>query len=382
VIEAKVFIETARSAGFGWYTGVPCSYLTPFINYVIGDQSLNYVSAANEGDAVAIAAGLHLGGHRAVVMMQNSGLGNAVSPLSSLTHVFGIPMLLICTHRGAPEVPDEPQHALMGQITGQMLDTLSIRWEPFPASAAELDEALARATTHMAQHHQPYAFLMPKGAVSPYPLAPQPPRALAEPPPVMGAHWPAQRPTRSEVLARVIDATPLTGTVVIATTGYTGRELYALTDRANHFYMVGSMGCASAFGLGLALARPDLHVVVVDGDGAALMRMGNFATLGYYRPPNLSHLLLDNEAHDSTGGQTTVSAGVDFASIAAACGYASAQRAGSLDAISQFCGRQTGAGPGFMHVKIATGTLSDLPRPAITPPAVLARLRQHLEGTA
>jgi phosphonopyruvate decarboxylase len=184
------------------------------------------------------------------------------------------------------------------------------------------------------------------------------------------------------VLARVIDATPLTGTVVIATTGYTGRELYALTDRANHFYMVGSMGCASAFGLGLALARPDLHVVIVDGDGAALMRMGNFATLGYYRPPNLSHLLLDNEAHDSTGGQTTVSAGVDFASIAAACGYASAQRAGSLDAISQFFGRQTGAGPGFMHVKIATGTLSDLPRPAITPPAVLARLRQHLEGTA
>ncbi len=381
MIEAKVFIDAARSAGFGWYTGVPCSYLTPFINYVIGDPALNYVSAANEGDAVAIAAGLHLGGQRAVVMMQNSGLGNAVSPLSSLTHVFGIPMLLICTHRGAPGVPDEPQHALMGQITGQMLDTLSIRWEPFPASAAVLDAALARATTQMAQAHQPYAFLMPKGAVSPHPLSPQPARALAAPPPVTGSHLPVPRATRSDVLSRVIDATPLADTVVIATTGYTGRELYALADRANHFYMVGSMGCASAFGLGLALARPDLHVVVVDGDGAALMRMGNFATLGYYRPPNLSHLLLDNEAHDSTGGQTTVSAGVDFASIAAACGYASAQRAGSLEAISQFLNRQTGAGPGFMHVKIASGTLNDLPRPAITPPAVLMRLRQHLGGT-
>lgn len=382
MIEAKVFIETARSAGFGWYTGVPCSYLTPFINYVIGDPALNYVSAANEGDAVAIAAGLHLGGRRAVVMMQNSGLGNAVSPLSSLTHVFGIPMLLICTHRGAPGVPDEPQHALMGQITGQMLDTLSIRWEPFPASAAALDVALARATSHMAQAHQPYAFLMPKSAVSPHPLSPQPARALVEPPPVTGSHLPVPGATRSDVLSLVIKATPLAGTVVIATTGYTGRELYALADRANHFYMVGSMGCAPALGLGLALARPDLHVVVVDGDGAALMRMGNFATLGFYHPPNFSHLLLDNEAHDSTGGQMTASAGVDFASIAAACGYASAQRAHGLDAVSQFLTRRTGAGPGFIHVKIATGTLSDLPRPAITPPAVLARLRQHLGVTA
>ncbi len=100
MIEAQDFVEAARSRGIEWYAGVPCSFLTPFINYVINDEGLTYISSANEGDAVATAAGAAIGGRRAAVMIQNSGLGNAVSPLTSLTYVFRIPLLL--THRGAP----------------------------------------------------------------------------------------------------------------------------------------------------------------------------------------------------------------------------------------------------------------------------------------
>ena len=188
----------------------------------------------------------------------------------------------------------------------------------------------------------------------------------------------SQRVARSTVLERIIRNTPEDGSVVIATTGYTGRELFAIADRPNHLYMVGSMGCASAFGLGLALARPDLQVVVVDGDGAALMRMGNFATLGSYGGGNLTHLLLDNEAHDSTGAQATVSANVRFADIAAACGYAASFEGNDVALVDELLALQGLDGPRFGHLKIRTGTLENLPRPSVTPPEVLRRLMNHI----
>ncbi len=142
--------------------------------------------------------------------------------------------------------------------------------------------------------------------------------------------------------------------------------------------MVGSMGCASSLALGLALARPDLRVVVLDGDGAALMRMGNFATIGAYPAANLVHVLLDNEAHDSTGAQATVSASVDFAAVAAACAYPEVWRSDNPDDLEAVFNTAPGRGPRFVHMKIRTGTLDDLPRPAITPAAVLDRLMRHI----
>ena len=145
MIDASQFVEAARARGFDWYAGVPCSYLTPFINYVLQDPSLHYVSAANEGDAVALTAGIALAGKRGITMMQNSGLGNAVSPLTSLTWTFRLPQLLIVTWRGQPGVSDEPQHALMGPVTPQMLDTMEIPWETFPTEADAIGPALDRA---------------------------------------------------------------------------------------------------------------------------------------------------------------------------------------------------------------------------------------------
>ena len=380
-IEAGPFIETAKQFGYRRYAGVPCSFLTPFINYVINDPSLNYVSSANEGDALATAAGAAVGGERSVVMMQNSGLGNAVSPLTSLAWVFRIPLLMICTHRGAPDVSDEPQHELMGHITGNLLTTMDTPWEIFPATDTGINPALLRAGEYVHEHERPYALLMRKGTVASHTL-------LRDPIPVRAgtacrrryAWHHDQRPTRREALESIRRHSPPDNTVVIATTGYTGRELYAIADRPNQLYMVGSMGCASSFGLGLALARPDLRVVVIDGDGAALMRMGNFATAGIYAGSNFYHIVLDNEVHDSTGAQATVSSGISFADIAAACGYGVAIDGDNTGVIDHLLTDESDRieGPHFAHVKIQSGTDGELPRPAITPAEVVRRLMQHI----
>jgi phosphonopyruvate decarboxylase len=406
VIEARQFVEAARAHGFDWYAGVPCSYLSPFINYVLQDPTLHYLSAANEGDAVALIAGITLGagrqgsaegarpGGRGVTMMQNSGLGNAVSPLTSLAWTFRLPQLLIVTWRGQPGVADEPQHALMGPITPAMLDTMEIPWETFPTEADGIGPALERALAHMDATGRPYALLMQKGSVAPYPLRERAERAARElaapepaPPASLDRALGAALPTRRDALERVLALTPASSTVVLASTGFCGRELYALDDRPNQLYMVGSMGCIALFALGVALARPDLKVVALDGDGAALMRMSAFATLGAYGPANLLHVLLDNGAHDSTGGQATVSPGLSFAGIAAACGYAYAAEGDSLqvlDALFQRVAKETDrlgtrrAGTAFARVSIRGGTPDGLPRPAMTPVEVKERFQRHL----
>lgn len=382
MIQAEAFVEVAaQEYGYDWYAGVPCSFLTPFINYTIGDRRLDYLSSANEGDAVATAAGAFLGGRRALVMMQNSGLGNAVSPLTSLTHVFRIPLLLIVTLRGAPGLNDEPQHELMGPITGALLETMAVPWEYFPTETAQVRSTLERAEAYMAQEQRPYALVMRKGSVAPYFLPaqqkPNSPRTPAESISRFNRS-PKGRLSRTEALGRLIELTSEHDTVVIATTGYTGRELFALADRPNQLYMVGSMGCASSLGLGLSMARPDLRVIVLDGDGAALMRMGNFATIGAYGGSNLIHLLLDNEVHDSTGGQATVSAGVLFAEIARACGYPVAMAGDDLSLLNDLLNPLIDVGPRFGHLKIRPGAPKNLPRPKIKPPQVRERLMAHI----
>ena len=396
MIEARQFVEAARERGFEWYAGVPCSYLTPFINYVLQDDSLHYVSMANEGDAVALIAGITLGGDggkhgRGIAMMQNSGLGNAVSPLTSLTWTFRLPQLLIVTWRGQPGVPDEPQHALMGPITPTMLDTMEIPWELFPTDPEAIGPVLDRALAHMDATGRPYALLMQKGSVAAYGLKAD---ALASrrrvAATVHGAGAAADGggagaghgalPARAQVLREVVARTPRNSTVVLASTGFCGRELFATDDRPNQLYMVGSMGCVVPLALGVALKRPELRVLAVDGDGAALMRMGAFATVGAYGPPNLQHLLLDNGAHDSTGGQATVSPLVSFAEIAAACGYASALDTRDLGEVVNWLEAPPLKGPSFARLHIGMGTPGDLPRPTMTPVDVKTRLMQHFKS--
>lgn len=385
MIQAEEFVQLASNFGFSWYTGVPCSFLTPFINYVINDQQLTYISSANEGDALATAAGAVIGGKKAIVMMQNSGLGNAVNPLSSLTYTFKIPLLLICTLRGDRTLKDEPQHELMGQITEQLLENMAIPWEYFPTKPEEIEPVLQRATSYMNQENRPYGLIMRKGTVAPHTLQgntiPKSDRDINSQINLSQNFFTGnkeQRISRHQAIEKILEYSSPENTVIIATTGYTGRELFACGNQANHLYMVGSMGCASSLGLGLALARPDLKVVIIDGDGAALMRLGNFATVGTYGASNLIHILLDNEVHDSTGAQATVAGNISFAKIAEACGYGITIAGDELSVLEVLFDSNSQDKPKFAHLKICPGTLNNLPRPNLSPEAVLQRLITHI----
>jgi phosphonopyruvate decarboxylase len=376
MITADEFLGPARERGLDFFTGVPCSFLTPLINGVIGDPNIDYVGAASEGEAVAISAGAWLAGRNPVVMCQNSGLGNAVNPLTSLNFPFRIPTLLIVTWRGQPGLNDEPQHELMGHITGSLLDLLMVPHRPFPRAADKVAPALDDALAEMARTGLPYAFILDKGAVGEATL--DHPRASVRPPgDFEDLREGGARPSRIRALERFLGLVPATA-AVISTTGKCGRELFTLADRPPHLYQVGSMGGASAMGLGLALnlERP---VVVLDGDGAALMKMGTLATIGARAPANLVHVLLDNGVHDSTGGQSTVSASVDFAQVALACGYAYAAACDNIEGFGRALKRAFGTpGPSLLHLHITPGSIDKLGRPTIKPEAVARRFKSFL----
>lgn len=381
MIQAADFMQQAQELGFNLFTGVPCSYLKPFINYTIDAPDVDYIGATNEGDAVAIASGAELTGRRGLVMFQNSGFGNAVNPLTSLNAIFRIPILVLVTWRGEPGgEPDEPQHELMGQITPELFEVIGLPWAFFPQTEDEIGPVLRRAVDEMDRTHVPFGLIMKEGSVAPHPL-----QTKLEPRSLAGAAiapyaWPAELPSRSAVL-RVVQQRTRPTDAVIATTGYTGRALYALEDRPNQLYLVGSMGCASSLGLGLALSEPQRRVIVIDGDGAALMRLGALATIGYERPANLIHLLLDNEVHESTGGQSTVSHSVDLAAVAQSCGYPRVVRTASLDEVAAVL-EQGAEQLTFVHVKIRPGEVKNLPRPTMKPWQVADRFRAWWRQTS
>ena len=379
MITATDFIDAARARGFDFYTGVPCSFLTPLINGVLSDRSLSYVGAASEGEAVAIAAGAWLAGRRTVVMCQNSGLGNAVNPLTSLNHPFRIPTLFVTTWRGQPGVKDEPQHELMGEITHDLLRLMRLPVvEDVPAESGALGPAFDRAVAAMEETGLPAAWVLAKGTVADTDLDQAVPV-----PPAPGRHVKlargGPRPSREAALTRVLELVDAR-TAVVATTGKCGRELFTLADREQHLYQVGSMGGASGMALGVAL-NTDKPVLVLDGDGAALMKLGTLATIGAYAPKNLLHLVLDNGVHDSTGGQATVSPSVDFAAVAIACGYRFAANADDLDGLARaWAQAREAGGPALIHLRIAPGSMSVLGRPTVKPPEVARRFKAFLAG--
>jgi phosphonopyruvate decarboxylase len=384
MITADKFLAPARELGFNFYTGTPCSYLKSFINYVIDTDGFDFIDSVNEGDAIAIAAGATIAGKRAVVMFQNSGLGNAVNPITSLTYTFNIPVMIITTLRGEPGgAADEPQHELMGQITISMLETMRLKWAYFPQTEEEVAPALKMADEYMKQNNQPFVFVMRKDDVAEYKLQKKPAPSKKDFNITHKDHFELDyksRATRTPVL-EVLQKEVGLNAAVIATTGKTGREFYEVGDQKNQFYMVGSMGCALAFGLGIALAKPNLKVIVLDGDGALLMRTGSMATVGAYSPKNLVHILIDNEAHDSTGGQGTVTGGVSFGTIAAGFGY---ENIYSTDRLEKFEGLLkeivSTDKTSFVHLKTQKGSPEKLGRPKVTPAEVSVRFAEYVQA--
>ncbi len=374
MLHTQSFGDSLKQKGFDFYSGVPCSFLKNLINYSIND--CRYVMAANEGDAVAICAGAYLGGHKSVVLMQNSGLTNATSPLTSLNYTFRIPVLGFVSLRGEPGLADEPQHELMGTITDKFLEVMQIPWQDLSDEPDKAEKQLQYAN-EIIENGQSFFFVIKKDTFDAVELKQ---KKLPSVQNIQLGNLPGteENPTRLSVLER-LNSLKDNSTVILATTGTTGRELYEIEDASNYLYMVGSMGCIGSMALGLALTRSEKKVIAIDGDGALLMRMGSLATNACYSPSNMLHILLDNNCHDSTGGQATASHNVDFARVAAACGYTCAHHVHDADGLEQRVKDwQLHPQLTFIHLRTAKGSKKDLGRPKVKPYEVKDRLIRFL----
>lgn len=377
MMDATYVVSCLGEYGFGPYLGVPCSTLKPLLAGVLNSTNV-FIATPNEGDAIGIAAGAYLTGRSPVVMSQNSGIGNMMGALTSLMYTFRLPVLLIISWRGEPGHADEPQHDLMGQITCQSMDLLGVRYKLFPNALAELRDKLKYSVQYMRSSSLPFAFILSNGAISSQGEQKAPTRGSR--PSGTIQHFPPETACMKRCHAiETIMTHVRCGDLVVSTTGYTSRELYDHYDRPGNFYVIGSMGSASMIGLGIALHYTRGKVIVLDGDGAALMRLQTLALIGHYHPPDLIHIALDNERYDSTGGQPTISPTVKFAEIAHASSYASSAsltRREDLDALLRRL--MHSPGPHFVHIRLLEGTEGEVGRPALTPLAIRDRFMEFV----
>jgi phosphonopyruvate decarboxylase len=358
MIDPAGALHALTRAGIDFVTGVPDSLLKELNSCVVAEMDPErHVVAPNEGSAVALAAGHYLAtGRLGLVYLQNSGLGNAVNPLISLASpsVYGIPIVLMIGWRGEPGTLDEPQHDHQGRITMELLELLDIPILKLTADQVGWEKDLSETVELARARSGPTAILVSAGTFAPYATS------------VSATPTATSLPSRAEGLRTVIDNAS-EDTVFVATTGYTARELAAIRaeggDRGRDFLVVGSMGHASSIALGMALARPDVPVVCLDGDGAMAMHMGAVALIGNRQPTNFGHILFNNGVHESVGGQPTSFRGVDVIGLAKACGYRWARSCDDLDTLGDLVGSSESQGPWMVEVKVRQGSLTGLPRP-------------------
>ena len=356
------FIEYLNGIDVDFFTGVPDSQLQPLCNYLIKSYGISkkHIIAANEGNAVAIAAGYHLStGKISCVYLQNSGLGNVVNPIASLLNdnVYGIPSVFVVGWRGEPNVHDEPQHAYQGKITLELLELMDIAYMVLDnqTSEKEVEEKLSEFRQLLAKGKS-VAFVVKKGGLS-Y-------NENIE-------YNNGNQLTREEIIQCITNAAK--EDIVVSTTGKASRELFEIREQSGHshkydFLTVGSMGHSSSIALGVALNKPETRVWCIDGDGSILMHMGSMAVIGAISPRNYVHIVVNNSAHESVGGMPTVAETMNLVQVALGCGYKSAY---TVDTHSDLCMILTDVGsqdgPAFIEVKSAIGARDDLGRPTNTP---------------
>lgn len=358
--QARVF-EELEKAGVRFFAGVPDSYLNGFCNHALAHFSERTVIAANEGNAVGIAAGHWLAtGELPLVFMQNSGIGNAVNPLASLAdvRVYAVPLLLLIGWRGQPGMGDWPQHELQGAITAPLMDVLEIPHAVLQDDDSTFASTVQKAVVWCKAERKPFALIAPKGVMA------------GEKANNRDATYPM---SREEAIETILDHMPAE-TVYCATTGRATRELFFLRERRGEgkerdFLNVGAMGHASSVALGIALAKPERPVVVLDGDCAAIMHMGALTMASKVRAPNLLHAVLNNGAHESVGGQPSAGHLVNFTTIAEGCGYRTVGRAvtSKEELVAALVELRSGAEvegetrPAFVDVRIHRGLSGKLP---------------------
>lgn len=375
MISPKFFVETLQAYGIDFYAGVPDSLLKALCAYLQDHlDERHHIVTANEGGAVGLAAGYHLAtGRIPVVYMQNSGEGNCINPLASLTDrdVYCIPALLLIGWRGKPGVHDEPQHVKQGKVTLSLLEALGIPYQVLEKDETAVAQQLREAVAAMRQSNEVYALVIEKDTFEDYKLQTKEDAELSL--------------SREEAI-RIVASAIGEKDVIVSTTGMISRELFEYRAAMNEgherdFLTVGSMGHASQIALGIALGKSDRRVWCFDGDGATLMHMGGMAIVASKHPDNYVHVVFNNGAHDSVGGQPTVGLDIDLVGIAHSVGYRRCFRVSDREALCSVLPEVLRSeGPTLLEVRVKKGNRKDLGRPTTTPVQNKLSLMEFLKG--
>ena len=376
MINCKFFYEKLNEIGIDFYTGVPDSLLKDICAY-ISDNSENErnIIAANEGGAIGLAIGYFMATSKIpLVYMQNSGFGNTINPLLSLADpkVYGIPMLLMVGWRGEPNVKDEPQHIKQGEISEELLITMGIPYKIISAETSDLVSILSDAHKLMLKDKTPFVLLVKKGTFKQYKL--------------VNEKVTKYDFSRESAIKMIIDSIEKDA-IVISTTGKTSREVYEYREEtesghSNDFLTVGGMGHANQIALGIAIIKSKRTVYCLDGDGAVLMHTGSMGIIGNLGPKNLKHIILNNGAHDSVGGQPTIGFEVNFRKIAEAFNYNKTFKIEKIsDFETTFESFQNAEGPCLLEILVNKGARNNLGRPKITPAQNKNNLIKFIQDT-
>lgn len=362
MISPRFFYDTLASYGIDFYAGVPDSLLKNLCAYITdhADAAHNII-AANEGGAMGLAAGHYLATSQIpVVYMQNSGEGNIINPLASLTDpdVYNIPVLLVIGWRGKPGVHDEPQHVKQGKVTTGLLNVMGVDYTVLSKEEGKAETQIKKAVTYMQATKQCYALVIEKDTFDAYTLQNIEMNDLSI--------------SREEAI-QIAAAALKEKDVIVSTTGMISRELFEYRTAMNQgherdFLTVGSMGHASQIALGIALAQPERRVWCFDGDGASIMHMGSMAIVANKAPKKFVHVVFNNGAHDSVGGQPTVGLKIDLSAVARAVGYQAVFTIDNTNDLKNILSTVNGfKSPAFIEVKVKKGNRKDLGRPTTTP---------------
>lgn len=362
MIQPKFFYDTLAEYGINFYAGVPDSLLKNLCAYITDHaDAVHNIIAANEGGAMGLAAGHYLAtGQIPVVYMQNSGEGNIINPLASLTDkdVYNIPVLLVIGWRGKPGVHDEPQHVKQGKVTTGLLNTMGVDYTVLSKDEDKAAVQIKKAVNYMLATKECYALVIEKDTFDAYTLTNMEKNDLT-----------LSREEAIQTVAAVLGEKD----AIVSTTGMISRELFeyrTAMDQGHErdFLTVGSMGHASQIALGIALEKTDRRIWCFDGDGATIMHMGSMAIVAQKTPKNYVHVIFNNGAHDSVGGQPTAGLNIDLPRIARAVGYkhtySVATKEDLADVLSEV---KKIEGPALLEVKVKKGNRKDLGRPTTTP---------------
>lgn len=356
MIEQTHLFNNLHEIGLDFFTGVPDSLLNDFCLHLVNNLPDNqHIMAANEGNAIGIAAGYHMAtGKIPVVYMQNSGIGNATNPLLSLTHpcVYSIPMILVIGWRGDPAIKDHAQHKKQGELTTVLMDDMDIPYDILDSDETVV-EKFAWAANKAKEINSPVALIAKKAILT----QKEKKQEYAD----------SKLMNREEAISAVLDVFGKDA-IYLATTGRATRELHEQIaihgfSEEIEFLNVGAMGHLSSIGLGLAIGSPDKRIVVFDGDAAAVMHMGSLATNGRYQPSNLIHIVLNNGVNESVGGQLSSGQLIDLTTVAKGCGYITLEKFVESKEDLQNAARQM-AGDNklsFIDVHVRQGIRKDMP---------------------